>query len=141
MTFYYRKLREKIQGKKHLKEQSQNQFQLEMGIHRSIQILTEMYNDIMWTIVLMAFLSCGLSQIVCLFALINSNSQSTSTGTMFLNLFFVSVVVQSVCIILGVYGVAGNFHQDSANSLASLKKIVRDSLAESKYIRKIWKCF
>lgn len=95
----------------------------------------------MRTIFLTYLVCCGTCQVGSAFMLLAEAEGNLMSVSWPLKLFFVSVVVETVVIILVVYGFAGDFYQDSVNGLDNIRKQVNRSSSQFGYKSKIRKYF
>ena len=88
---------------------------------REIYILAEMYNTAMRSLFLFLLLLSGVTQIISVVALMQPEPLP-----FLVTLFFTTAVLQTIIVILGVYGFAGEVHKMSTFSMSQLKLTLRN---------------
>lgn len=94
----------------------------EISLCRANHVLAEIYNDSVRSILFFFLLTTGVGQITSAVTLI---VQTPSDSVPFLaNLFFVSLIPQSILVNLVAFGFGGEFYKSSSSSLKRLKQNV-----------------
>lgn len=90
----------------------------EITLYRVVQLLVELCNDVLGSLLFLFLLACGTSQVVSAVTTI----LYASSIDVFVALFFTVMVFETSLIYMVVYGLAGNFYRASELSLLELNK-------------------
>ncbi len=93
----------------------------EFVAYRAFHLVVERFNKCISSVLALFLLSCGASQVVSA-ALLVQQTKTNLKISLPLNLFFVLAVIETILIIMVVFGYPGDFHQDSKNTLAMLRR-------------------
>lgn len=102
----------------------------ELSIFRRIHLLVATYNEAMRTLLFMFLFTCGVTQVISAVTLITQPNSVSLPPLVYL--FFGGVFIETILIILVVYGFAGDFYQTSETSLAKLNQVVRSGRMQKK---------
>ncbi len=93
---------------------------LELGLNRAIHILVEQYNQSLHSLWFEVLVASGITQIICVVALIGQ--PSCNSVAVVVNLFYLATTVLTVLINVIIYGFAGNLYENSKKHLSNLQQ-------------------
>ncbi len=89
--------------------------------YRSLHVLVEIYNQTMRSIFFVFLLTCETAEIISAVTFVLHKYRSQIPLS--LSMFFILAMFEAVFIILVVYGLAGDFYQQSTSSLCQLTRL------------------
>lgn len=100
--------------------------------YRSLQILIELFNVSMRSMLFLLLLACGTNQLASACGLIRNGSSIH----FIMSLLFEIMIFETVIVIAVVYGLAGQFYDNSVKSIVKLEQMARYSHVKDKTNRK-----